>query len=448
MTALYPLTTFEEFMLRDDCVEHPMTFFLRTDFQESVQASKLASAFDQVVRRHPIFWSRIVHSRRTGYAWQPDPSRIPTLQVGTGDKVGECPLKSYIDLEAQPGIRAFLDVQGTPANLWLQFHHSCCDGMAGIQFLHELWEAYAHHTSQVVEPTIPAPAAFPDLECAYSALTQWEKTKRLWHDLPLVGTFWGRRLISPAKPLSETGIMVDNPAYVEAQLPLTLSIRARLKRIHQLPTSVNDVLLRDIFLALDDATKSNPLAENGWIRLCVPMNLRKRGAPSSGCRNNMSLVFVDRQRGHSRRKEGLLRTISDEMARIKRHRMGLAMLRVLHWSRNVPSRLSREAIFNRKLSTAVVSNLGRVFPQLTKRGLMVAGDVTISGLGFLVPIRKGTPLAFGVLTYANQLTLCLQYDAQLIERHRAEELLTNLVRHLDDSLTGDASTSPPSRIAA
>ena len=155
----------------------------------------------------------------------------------------------------------------------------------------------------------------------------------------------------------------------------------------------------------------------------------------------MCLAFVDRQVAHLKRKAELLRSICHEMAEIKQQRKGYAMLRALHWLRCTPSGLAWIATVQRGLATVIVSNLGEVPAQLTKHDCLVADDASITGLGFLVPIRAGTPIAFGVLTYADELTLSMQYDARLIDRESANALLSNVVHYLDNSLGKEHSES-------
>jgi hypothetical protein len=438
----YPLTIFEEYMLRDDCVMHPMTFFLRADLKGPIQPGKFKSAFDEVVRRHPIFWSKITDKGRLGLVWQPDPTRIPSLRVGTSNTVGECPLEGYIDLESQAGVQAFLDVGAATAELWVQFHHSCCDGMAAMELLSELIATYARQTAPSSVPQPTSLGAFPKSVCVYSMLSRWEKIKRLLRDLPRVATFFSRRLVRPTTDRETVATKIDHPAFVEARLALTPTMLAGLKHMHPLPTTINDIVLRDVYLALGDLMQTlRWKKDNRWVRLAVALSHRQPGAASRGCRNNMGLAFLDRRLGKGQCKNRLLQGISHEMTRIKQNRLGYAMLRGLDWLKRVRKGLADVPKFRWSMATVVVSNLGVVLAPLTHHNRVGTDDVSVSGLGFLAPIRSGTPIAFGVLTYADELTISMQYDKRIFDRDSATALLSKVVDYLDDSLTGNQDRS-------
>ncbi|MEM8679128.1 MAG: WS/DGAT domain-containing protein, partial [Planctomycetota bacterium] len=331
------------------------------------------------------------------------------------------------------GIRARVTVNGDSAELWLQFHHSCCDGIAGVAFLKELLEAYGR----------PSPAGgsrddaadFPEYCCAYSRLTSREKAQRFARDLPRIWRFFFRRVLSLPATVADATTPSDSPSYVEARMPLTPEMRARLKRAHVLPTSINDILLRDVFLALKDSTSQLPPSANRqWLRIAVPTNHRDADVPIRGCRNDMGMAFLDLRVEKSQSKAESLRDISQEMTLIKRHRMGNSMLGALNYMRYAPGAMARVLAMQERSTTVVVSNLGKVLATPGRHGPLVTNDVIVKRLGFLVPIREGTPISFGAFTYADELTVCMQYDERVIDRVDADRLLARVVNYLRDSL--------------
>jgi hypothetical protein len=212
-------------------------------------------------------------------------------------------------------------------------------------------------------------------------------------------------------------------SFLESRLPLSAPMLTRLKHAHAWAPTVNDVLLRDFYLGLADWLQlSSPRKLAPWIRIAAATNLRSPDAPFTGCHNDVSLVFLDRRLGELDDVTQLLRGISAEMSRVKRDRMGCTLLRGLHLSRLVPGGIALVTKLRRVYATAIMSNLGSIFPLPRGKELKV-GDATVTQFGFLVPIRRGTPISFGILTHAEELTIGMQYDDGIITVDRAQQLL-------------------------
>ena len=437
MKPLYPLTVFEEYMLVDETVDHPMTFLLRVDFVGRVDVDAFRAAFSEVVSRHPIFWSTVVRRFRPRHSWKIVSQRSPRLQARHVKSLGECDLKSHIDLQREPGIRAQLNLLGPNAELWLQFHHSCSDGIGGLRFLEELLEAYRIRSSAGAASASHGVAFFPTGRCAYENLSLAKRLRRLARELPRIWAFLRRPLVE----LKERSIVgrvqqrTATPSFLEARLPLTKTMRQQLKRTHPMALTVNDVLLRDVYLALGDWIRNqHPDQPRRWIRISAAVNMRNRGAEEIRCHNDVSMVFLDRRLRDLKDQGALLRGISEEMSLIKNHRLGLTMLRGLGWARAVPGGIDIARRLHRMYATAVVSNLGNVFAHNGSAERTTIGGLTIQKFGFLVPIREGTPISFGVLTYANELTIGMQYDNGVMQKQNAEQLLAYVTGRLANSL--------------
>lgn len=436
MTTRYPLTAFEEYMLLDETVDHPMTFFLRVDLEGDIDVGEFQAAFSQVMSRHPILWSTVV--RRFGRRfWSVVPERMPTLAVRLVVDSNRCDLRTHIDLEQEPGIRGQLNLCARSAKLWLQFHHSCSDGIGGIQILNELFHEYRERTSGSGATSLSEPRPFPTRRCAFENLSRLAKTKRLVRDSASIWNLLSRPLVSfrddqadpPPRQPSTT------PSFLEARLPFQAAMMAGLKQQRPLAPTVNDVLLRDVYLALGDWMEQVPRRNrNPWIRISAATNLRNPSSEQLGCHNDVSLVFLDRRSHELRDHLELLSGISAEMAQIKKHKMGCAMLRGLNWSRALPGGMAVVRKLRSAYATAVVSNLGHAFPPHSALGSMTSGKLKVATLGFLVPIRQGTPVSFGVLTHASELTIGMQYDDSVVTGESAEQLLTYVTRYLASSL--------------
>jgi hypothetical protein len=103
--------------------------------------------------------------------------------------------------------------------------------------------------------------------------------------------------------------------------------------------------------------------------------------------------------------------------------------------RNGMFHLVNPRFYRHSYSTAVLSNLGVPFkdtllPQ-DKENCIYNGKIRINSIGFVPPLKPGTYIAIGVLTYANRLSLTLQYDAKHLEREDSEEILAYFIESLE-----------------
>jgi hypothetical protein len=88
-------------------------------------------------------------------------------------------------------------------------------------------------------------------------------------------------------------------------------------------------------------------------------------------------------------------------------------------------------------ATAVLSNLGVQFDDLPLAYLgdrAIVGDALLDKIDFLPPIRKGTNASLGVVTYAGELMISLQYDPKVLSTILADDLL----RLFDEQLAHSA----------
>ncbi len=430
-------------MLIDETIDHPMTFFLRAHLVGRVHVDELAAAFSQVVHRHPIFWSTVVR-RENRLSWKMVPERMPTLSV-RHTTLGHCHLKSHIDLEHEPGIRAQLTINGNDAELWLQFHHSCSDGISGIRFLDECFEVYRQRVSGRASSAHCETGRFPLRRCAFENLSRGASTKRLTRDLARIWAFLRRRMVDLEHPSVGPRVRrrTATPSFLEARLPFTSTTMGRIKRTQPMVPTVNDVLLRDIYLALGDWMRIHQCGKHGrWIRILAPTNMRHPDTEESRCHNDLGMVFLDRRWCLFQDQAKLLHGISKEMTQIKQNKMGHAFLRALGWGRAFPGGMAFAKKLRRAYATVVVSNLGNVLGPAGAVEPVKIGDFTVDGLGFLVPIRHGTPVSFGVLTHARELTIAMQYDDAVFNHHSAQQLLTCVVGRLCSSFGLGEQRSP------
>jgi hypothetical protein len=213
---------------------------------------------------------------------------------------------------------------------------------------------------------------------------------------------------------------------VEADVLRRLSAAASQRQV-----TLNDWLVRDFFLAVDDFRRRHEA-------------LRQAADARLPAANVVSMVFLDRNAGETADAAELLRGIHDEMDLIHRRQLGLTFIWSLIALRALPGGLAGRLGNGRCEATCVVSNLGRAFagsPLATSEGKIVAGNLLLEAVDFFAPVREGTAATIGLVFYAGELQVCLQYDSRRLAADQADDLLTTYLRTIRASLGADLPES-------
>jgi hypothetical protein len=205
-------------------------------------------------------------------------------------------------------------------------------------------------------------------------------------------------------------------------------------------TTLNNLLIRDLLLAIGDFRT----AERGgdarqWLRLSIPMNLRRPNGANFSAANIVSMVFVDRQTKDLSDSHAVLKGVHRQMQQIKDLELGLTFplsLRIAKWLPGGRTRIRRMSNDSRCRCTAVLSNLMRPLSEVAlprRNSKIVVGDCVLDEFEFLPPVRQGTQASFGAATYAERLNITLHYDSRSMTGDDAQELLTRYTHYLQQS---------------
>lgn len=138
-----PLKPFERYMLADDRPAFPMTLVARLTFTGEADPNRLNAALHAAIRRHPLLHASISPLRlsRVRKGWHP---LEKGLNIEWGSQHEPFVLSPPgIDLKSNSGLRIAVRVAAGCTDLWLQFHHACCDVLGLTQFLGDSLLAYA-----------------------------------------------------------------------------------------------------------------------------------------------------------------------------------------------------------------------------------------------------------------------------------------------------------------
>jgi hypothetical protein len=184
----------------------------------------------------------------------------------------------------------------------------------------------------------------------------------------------------------------------------------------------------------------------------MAVNLRRDADAAMPAANVFSLAFIDRTGRQLDNPHSLLRGIIRETAVIKAKGLALTLVMVSRFFgrfRGGVSWLIQPRWIWRCHATAIISNLGEPFKDSPlprdAEGRLRAGDLTLVKAELLPPVRPGTVMAFGVLTYARQMHVTAHYDATVMRADEAAFIAADYERRLLASRGEVPSFAPQAR---
>lgn len=442
-----PLVPFEEYMLIDDRPTHPMSFFFKLAFCGTCDPTALDAALQVALRWHPLLAAIVTQPGKNRFEWSATEPQHRAVQW-VPDDPNESPIPATaFDLFREPGLRVLGRSRESATGLQFQFHHSCCDAIGALRFVEDLLVAYAAAIDgdanlakfrSIDEHRLRDRGRFE--------LTRWKLVRMARKQavgLLGAGQFLMRQPV-PVKPIVAGLANAKLPNVFPAAQTHEFSeaeTAGLFATARELKTTVNNVLIRDLFLALGDFRLRRQLGhDRDWLRLSIPMNLRSGSDETQSAANVVSMIFLDRRPHEFSDRKTLLAGIDAEMNLIKRNQLGFTFPLSLRFTRSLPGAISRMRRMSKKevcRGTAVLSNLVRPFtdaPLPRRDGRLVAGGLTLERIEFLPPVRPHTLAAFGVLTYAERLNVALHFDPRGLTEQDASELLRNVVNRVGQSI--------------
>jgi len=368
----------------------------------------------------------------------------------TGDGYSPTP---GIDLRRERGLRLWVGEGDGQTELVFQFHHACCDGAGALQLIGDVLLSYANAIAPDANLLLPPLNAQLLQGRGRFGLTPWKLLRIAPQQM--VGLLGARQflqrkpipLAAGLQPLGNCRQAAVYPTAISRSLTPdeTVALKAAARR---LKCTVNDLMIRDLFLALEAFRALHGTSRaNDWLRLSIPMNLRREADNQLPAANVVSMVFLDRQPPQLQNPQQLLTTVVEEMGLIKRLRLGLTFvfsLQLLQW---LPGGLRRATGKDDCRATCVLSNLMeplRELPLPRDSGRLVVGDLILEGLDVVPPLRPQTNVSIVAFQYAGQSHFTMAYDPRVLCRDNATEILDRYISALRNSLS---TPSRPPKVA-
>jgi NRPS condensation-like uncharacterized protein len=444
-----PLTTMEEFLYWEDRPAYPWSCFARLRFSGCLDRTAFEAAVRVVLDRHPLLTAKVATGRRGRLRWASVENPAPIVKWESGLSNGGYPPATRLDLCEEIGIRFHVRTNSADSELIIQFHHVCCDGAGIAVVIRDLLVAYAMAFGSVPERTRLA-ALDPGrlAERGRFGLTA-RKLLRMVPD-QLVGLRGARQFLSrrpapviPHRACPDDAPLPNNyPATVHRLLDRqsTAALRPAAMR---LGVSTNDLLTRDLFLALAEWRSRQKIDDDGsWLRMMIPMNLRKTEDRLMPAANMVSSVFLDRRGPDFADADRLLHGIHEEMELIKRLQLGYTFIFSTALCRRFFGGLKKKVRADKCTISCIFTNLGNPFahvPLPRNEECYAVGNATLENIDIVAPMRPYSCVTIAASLYAHKLNLTLHYDPRPLTEQQAAELMEIFVRRIEASIAGERS---------
>ena len=439
-----PLTALEAYLLADDRPDYPMTFTIQLEVAGVIDAPIFETAVARGLERHALLRAKL-QGRRGAAHWLPGTHPAPAVDWNVEGVPLDPHGSAHIDLRREAGIRIWVRQGNAQAQLTLQFHHACCDGIGALRFIGDMLAYYG----EIREPGAAISCLGPLEPTRLHERGRWwrrdgkatAKAALGWDCIrAMVKNFIWQRPVPLDAPRSPGG--AGNPGPAPFPQLVTAALRdadfQRLRRAaRQHRVTLNDLLLRDLFLTLCLYNhRAHPCRADRWLRVIMPMDLRGSEDDAMPAANVLSYVFLNRHMRECTAANAarLLAGIREQTRLEQLRRAGaifLAGTALVHRVGALPLVTHLDTCF----ATATLTNLGDWSRRCTARLPRVGGFVTVGNLCIkhvvgAPPVRPLTRASFAVSTYGNELCIGLQTDPVLFSRGQAQDLLNLYVGQL------------------
>jgi len=438
----------EEFLYWEDRPAYPWSCFIRLRFSGCLDRTAFETAVKATLARHPMLTAMLHTVGRGRLQWSVVENPVPIIVWEALPVGGPLPPATHLDLRREIGIRFHVRTEATASDLTIQFHHACCDGAGIFLFMKELLVAYA-----VAFGAVPSRTRLTPLDPARLAgrgrfgLT----VGKLLRMVPkqAVGLLGARQFLMrkpvpviPHQPCADDSPLPTNyPATLNRLLDLDTTAGVRKASVRYGVTP-NDLLTRDLFLALAEWRSHQNIADDGqWLRMMIPMNLRTTADRLLPAANLVSSVFLDRRGQDFVDADRLLRSIHEEMDLIKRLELGFTFIFSTALCRRFFGGLKKQVRADKCTVSCIFTNLGTPFahvPLPRHERCIVAGNVTLVDVNIVAPVRPYSCVTVAVVLYAHRLSITLHYDPRPLSQEQAADLLDTFVLRIHASIAADA----------
>jgi NRPS condensation-like uncharacterized protein len=440
-----PLSDFEWYMLCDDRPSHPMVFVIAAEVEGELRESELHQACRELLSKQPLLRSVVVGSGKSAVWRNIDlPDDVVRFESVSSEALEtRLPKVTRIDLRSRPGILVEVLASADRARITLYLHHACCDGIAGVQLISELLARYGQLTAGDGRKPVFEPPCPEDLRLRENYEPPEPAEPRPKRSVLQIAAKIGRLLFRKPTPVATSaqrgrrGFEAPDQAIRTASLSVDIhrSLRTVASRLN---VSLNDVLLREMFLLIRDWNQeAGRAAGRRWIRIAMPLSMRTTLHARIPACNIVSYALVTRRFQECDAPDDLARSIHDQTGNVLFYREGLIALKLFRILRRLSFGMRLFLSAKSCMSTIVVANVGDVRRRFTGRfplqdGRWIAGNVLIRRIYGVAPVRPNTVAAMSIGDYAGELSISLRTDGTVLSEEDSREFFRRYLQRLEN----------------
>lgn len=432
-----PLTPFEEYLLEENRPDFPCWIIVKFHFTGKFERSVLQMALDQTLARNPLLRS-VVKRQGSRLFWQEKPDWKLPIEWLLGTLPSAWPKWRNLDLFQEPGFRLLLVEFETGTEMIFHVHHAIFDGKALRDVLYDLLNFYSIAKGH----SVPIPEFKPEIFTKRNRLggTLIDRFKAL--PSQIIGMRLTQRFLkktitplahSPHVPL-QSSLPPEYPALVSRRLPEELFRKVRDEAM-KLKVTVNDLFIRDLFFSLgewwDLESKGAP---EDWVRVVLPVDMRKPVDRFLSAANITSIVSIDRRMKSLGKREWLLTRAHEDMNWVKHRGLRFTFWTLLRICRMRTNGIRRYSERKGCQGTIIFANHCQLItrsPLRNKQRKMEVPGAILEDMTMVSPIRPGTTAALVIGTYAGNLLADLHYDPRYHTEAQADRLLQIFIDQLN-----------------
>ncbi|MEZ6088813.1 MAG: chromosome condensation protein [Pirellulaceae bacterium] len=362
----------------------------------------------------------------------------------------ELPTGEAIDIRKQVGLRIWIRSNSQQAVVTTQFHHATCDGIGAYQFLGDwLW-----HYADLVGEAIDEPLPTLDVKLLRQRIRNSfdvEQYRRPDGSLETGPTktlakqclFGAQPLSKPKRRDSEPNASGSNifPALRGFEFDKDVYKDLRHVAEHR-GQSTNELLIERLLVTLRKWNQQQGGKGNRDLCIMMPMDLREITNRMATAANLVTYALIRRKQSQCVESEALIDSIRQEMVMLKRDRFRTPFMNLIAHARRYPTWFKRWFSSRRCLATAILSNTGDptkrfsvAFPR--QKGLLKAGNLLMTDIYGVPPMRLGTRLTISIFTYRRVLKICMRCDPHFFTPEQTQQLLDLYVQSIQHLLAAE-----------
>ena len=439
---LFPLhmTSFEHYMFVDDRPAHPMTFVVQLRMSGQLDRQAFSDAVESSLARHPLLTAIIGQAKGGKDCWLKADDLKPSLNWGQIDDPIEFPDGEYINLRKETGLRIFVRHDNENAVVTTQFHHAACDGIGSYQYLGDLLYEYAIRTGGRELPTLvdsPYKRLKERGHVSYNVkhfLKPNGKPQRMW-DEALKFMKMTNVVLKPDRK-KEPGFRAPFPS-IESHV-FDKDQHKTLRHAAQAKGQIlNDLLIEKLFLTLSQwESKSPRFSQRKHVCVMMPMNLRTPTDNDISACNAVSQSFIRYRRSDLKDDNTFRKMLGNELLKLKHDRSRIRFMHMITGAHFYYATTLKFCLdFKKCLATAILSNTGDPTKQFLtsfpkENGQLRCGNLLLTDVGGVPPIRPGTNVTISIFTYRRLLKICVRCDPNQFSKEDTRSLLQSYVENI------------------